>query len=85
MISQIEHPPFGRATKMRFLQALNKVMGRLEEARADGGLDRIRLLEAEEKVLEWKLGKASNPDPDGVAAWHERADRYVAPPPPHAT
>lgn len=84
MTSQIEHPPFGRAAKMRFLQAFNKVLDRLEEARADGDPDRIRLLEAEAKDLEWKLRKAGNPDPDAVAASHERAARFMGPP-RHAT
>ncbi len=82
MASLMDHPPFGRAAKMRFLQALNKVIDRLEEDRKVGNPDRIRVLEEQEKVLRWQLNKACNPDPEAVAAWHERA--IPIGPPPHA-
>ena len=81
MASQMDHPPFGRAAKMRFLQALNKVINQLEESRKVGNPDKIRVLEEQEKVLEWKLNKACNPDPEAVAAAYERAMKFTMPPP----
>ena len=80
MESQMEHPPFGRPAKMRFLQALNMVTDQLEVARNADDPDWIRALEELEKVLSWKLDKACNPDPEEVAAARERAIRIEFPP-----
>ena len=83
MAPQMEHPPFGKSAKMTFLKALNAVIKQLEDARNAGDTDRSRVLEEQEKVVRWKLMKATTPDPEAVAAWHERADKFMGPP-PHA-
>ena len=80
-------PPrfIGRGYPLGFRQARNRVLDRLEEARAAGDEEAARRLEEEHEVLRWKTHKALMPDREVPAEILEKFDKYEDHPPlPHA-
>ncbi len=93
MVSQPGHPSsetarprpacfIGRGwPPVEFRRAHNRVLARLEEARAAGDEDAARRLEEEAEVLRWKKLKMMMPDREVPAAILEKFDKYEDHPP----